>query len=84
MMKLAVPATGQPWASTIAAPAASPAPCYEAPLNPPSKTIDYFLDSGVISFIRNSASRAILRLAVKCVYQWVVIVLIMVSPAHRR
>ena len=32
MMKLSVPAAGQAWASTIAAPAASPAPCYEARL----------------------------------------------------
>ena len=30
--KKAVFAAGQAWASTIAAPAASPAPCYEAPL----------------------------------------------------
>jgi len=36
MMKLAVPAAEQAWASTIAAPAASPNLCYEALYNPPS------------------------------------------------
>jgi hypothetical protein len=32
MMKLAVPAAGRQWAHITAAPAASPAPCYEARL----------------------------------------------------
>jgi hypothetical protein len=34
-MRLDVPAAEQAWAYTIAVPAASLAPCYEAPLHPP-------------------------------------------------